>query len=210
MALSSEVSLMDNEWTIKPKVGFGLISFGMDTNQVAAFSSVYGPLETVTEDADQALGLDDTLAFFSQFASQEDIAAVRGAIEDKAAQRGRQEIFNNGRVFVIYEADRVVSIMASSRESRTNFKDISVFDTAAVDVLRLFEKANGAPGRYRSTQAAFDHIGVSLDAFSLVESGKVQALTASDERFPERTIEVRKEAYISPEEAGSFVVHSVF
>ncbi|WP_117190265.1 hypothetical protein [Rhizobium terrae] len=199
---------MDNEWTIRPKIGFGLISFGMTVEGVAGVSSVYGPLDTVTEDADLSAGLDDTFALFSQFATEEDLAAVRAAVEEKAGQQGRQEIYNGGRVFVMYEAGRVASVMTSVRENRTNLNDTLLFDLPAVDALKLLERANGAPGRYRSTGAAFDNIAVTTDAFSIVTRGQVTPLAASDERFAERTIEAQADAYNPPEEAESWIIHS--
>ncbi len=199
---------MDNEWTIKPKNAFGLISFGMTPAEVAAVNEAYGPLDMVTEDANLAASMDDTFALFAQFASEEDLAAVRGAVEDKASKQGRQEIYNDGRVFVMYEAGHVVSVMTSVRENRTNLADALLYDLAAIDVLKLLEKANGAPGRYRATGAAFDNIGVVTDAFSIVTNGNVSPLPASDERYAERTIETRKEAYNPPEEAEHWITHS--
>lgn len=199
---------MDNEWTIKPKNGFGPITFGMTPADVATISKVYGSLDTVTEDADLTANMDDTFALFAEFASEEDIAAVRSAVEEKASKKGRQEIYDNGRIFIIYEAGRVVSVMTASREERTNLSDVSVYDLTGLELLQLLEKANGAPGRYRSTGAAFDNIAVVTDAFSIVNNGKVTPLAKSDERYAERTIEVRAEPYNPPDEAESWMMHS--
>ena len=60
----------------------------------------------------------------------------------------------------------------------------------ARDVLALFERANGAPGRCRSTETAFDHLAVSLHGFSRRGGRGVRAMADGAPDFAQRSVAV--------------------
>jgi len=74
----------------------------------------------------------------------------------------------------------------------------------------LLERLNEGPGRYADTEAAFDHLAISVNGFSISDSTTgVVPLGVSDERFRERTATLRKVPHLPEQAMQRYVVHSL-
>ncbi|MGK9233715.1 hypothetical protein KXS07_19430 [Inquilinus limosus] len=197
---------MENEWTIKPGSGLGEIKFGMTLSEISSLNATYGELGPAVAGQHRVDATEDTIAQFGQFPSEEDIAAVRQAATAQSNIQ-TQTFLNDGPVLTFFR-DRLVEITIPSRKNAVNYQDGLLYSMDCKDVLALFERANGAPGRYGSTGAAFDNISIYLDSFSFVQNGGVQPVPSTDRRFRERTIGLRDTPYSHDEMLPDFIAHS--
>lgn len=198
-------------WRIEPMRGLGALTFGLSPADVAALANVYGspsPLMSQAHVADDVekvfaeLGLADAI-------SAEDLAAIRSAAAGQAGL-STQTLFGDGPTLLEFEADRLSCVMVEPACGPVTFRGQVVFDMSAQDALRMFEAANGGPGRYRSTEAAFDALAVSLTGFSATSrDGSIRLARSEDEDFLGRSIAVRHAPYRPESEVGQFVTHSV-
>lgn len=197
---------MENAWTIKPRVGLGDIKFGMTLSEISSLNTIYGELGSAVMDRHRVDATEDTIAKFGKFFSEEDIAALRQAA---AAQSDSQvqTSSNDGSVLTFFKS-HLVEITISARKKSTNFRESILYSIDCQSVLALLERANGAPGRYGSTGAAFDNIAVYLDSFSFVQNGIIRPMPSTDKRFRERTIGLREAPYSHDDMLPEFVTHS--
>lgn len=113
---------------------------------------------------------------------------------------------NDTPILLEYRSGRLDGVTVEARHIETQFENARIFAMAASDVLRICQHANGGPGRYRSNEAAFDNLAVSLYAFSHVsEEGEVQAATRNDPDFHARSLTLRREPYMPADELDQFV-----
>lgn len=85
-----------------------------------------------------------------------------------------------------------------------------MFSLGAWEALALLERLNGGPGRYASTEAAFDKLAISTDGFCVTDTDAgVRTLDEIDEQFQERTVTLRQKPYLPKGEMDQFIVHSV-
>jgi hypothetical protein len=202
----------DNNWQVKVKIGLGQLRFGDSQDNVDKFSGIYGA--SIRRGADRIPDtiMQDTLSQFGEGLSEEekqqilDLYAEHGPSESSVTEvRGDQGLI------LTYEADRLVAVMIGRGHAEANIDGQQIFLMNGRDMLALAESLNKEPGRYRSTQAAFDNIALSLDGFSFVDKqGAVQLMAETDERFEGRTLEIREKPYMPAEEMDQFVVHSIF
>ncbi|WP_428152857.1 hypothetical protein [Brevundimonas sp.] len=146
------------------------------------------------------------LPAMAEYVSEDDIAALRQAIgEQEDVDRQNLEM-NETAVLLEYRSGGLDGVTVEARHIETQFANARIFSMAASDVLRICQRANGGPGRYRSNEAAFDNIAVSLYAFSQVsERGEVQAATRNDRDFRARSLTLRCEPYMPADELDQFV-----
>lgn len=196
-------------WTIRPLVGLGPLAFGMKPKEVASYHAAYGAPDIATSAVPEE-SFEETMKMLSQYLSADDIAAARrGHEQQKAITALRRELYTENGLSLEYDDNGLVTIQISPEALATNFNSENIFPLDARKVLALFELANGMPGRYRSTHAAFDNIAISLSDFSIAMSdGTVQPLQSSDERFAERTVEIRRTPYIPSDEITQYVDYS--
>ena len=199
---------MSADWLVKPKVGIGRLEFGLSPDDVAALADVYGspgPLMKPVGAADLDAMLRD-LPAMAEFVSEEDIAALRQAMGGQEDFDQQNLEMNEAPILLEYRRGRLHGVTVEARHIETQFANARIFAMAASDVLRICQRANGGPGRYRSNEAAFDNIAVSLYAFSHVsEGGEVQAATRNDPDFHARSLTLRREPYMPADELDQFV-----
>jgi hypothetical protein len=197
---------MENAWTIKPRVGLGDINFGMTPSEASSLNTTYGDLGPAVTAQHRVDATEDTIAKFGEFFSEEDIAALRQAA---ASQSDSQvQTFSNDGPVLTFSKNHLAEITIPPGKKAANFQDKIVYSIDSQSVLVLLERANGAPGRYGSTGAAFDNIAVYLDSFSFVQNGSVQPMPSTDKRFRERTIGLREVPYSHDEMLPDFIAHS--
>lgn len=106
----------------------------------------------------------------------------------------------DGDLVLEYEDDALTSVMALPGLVDLSLAGQRLFDLDPASLLRLIEVQNGAPGRYRSTGAAFDNLAISVADFcELTPDGDLIFYTEANEAFAERAIEARRTAYLSEE-----------
>ena len=89
-------------------------------------------------------------------------------------------------------------------------RSASVLGVRATAAAALLERLNGGPGRYASTEAAFDRLAISTDGFCVTDAAAgVRTLDETDERFKGRTVTLRPKPYLPEGEMAKFIAHSV-
>ena len=202
---------MSADWLVEPKVGIGRLEFGLSPDEVAALADGYGSPGPLMK----PVGAADLDAMFrnmpamAEYVSEEDIAALRQAMgEQEDVDRQTLEM-NETPILLEYRSGRLDGVTVEARHIETQFANARIFSMAASEVLRICQLANGGPGRYRSNEAAFDNLAVSLYAFSHVsERGEVRAATRTDPDFHARSLTLRREPYMPSEELDQFVRES--
>lgn len=200
---------MDADWRIVPRQGLGRLTFGLSVEEAGALASVYGKPGPLVSQAHVIDDMEKIIAMPGSTLSPEDIAVLRqkaGELRNYAIQ----VLTGAGPVSLDYVEGRLVAVMIEPKSGPAHFEGQAVFGLKPREVLALFERANGAPGRYSSTEAAFDNLAVSLHAFSLTSREKVaRVLAETEELFAERSITLRREPYRPADEMHRFVTVSV-
>jgi hypothetical protein len=197
---------MNVEWSVRPKERIGRLRMGLTPDSVAEMASVYGAPGPLIRGSDAAADLDAMIADLNGSLSDDDIAALRAAAGGQAGLDRQNLEADRTPILLEYRDGRLDSVTVEARHAETHFEGVRIFSLAAVEALRLFERANGGPGRFRSDEAAFDNIAVSLFAFSRVSTqGKVEAMPDVDPDFTQRSITVRREPYKPVGEMDQFV-----
>ncbi|MDF2822721.1 MAG: hypothetical protein K0R68_129 [Mycobacterium sp.] len=202
---------MEDEWTVIPGQGLGKLRFGMSSAQVEALSDTYGALTARMADPVSDDLLRDTLEKYGDAMSDEEkqefLAAYAGS--GPSADRVTETRGDPGLV-LSYEADLLVEIMPAPTQRPILLDGEDLLSLTAVESLALLERLNGGPGRYADTEAAFDHLAMSVDGFCVTDrSTGVLPLDETDERFQGRTVMVRSTPYLPEGEIGRFIIHSV-
>ncbi|KQS67868.1 hypothetical protein ASG39_05780 [Rhizobium sp. Leaf371] len=188
---------MDQEWTLVPKDGLTQLKFGMLVSDVAKLSEIYGAVEAASTNPITPGVADDNDDFLSKYFSDDELAKDKDHVDESTDEATVITQRLTGSSLVLdYLNGRLQSIIASEQADQINLSGERIFQMESDKLLRLLESANGSPGRYDSTGAAFDNIALYLDGFTETNSdGKIIILTRSDDRFESRTITARHERY---------------
>ncbi|MDT8350923.1 Hypothetical protein HVPorG_05041 (plasmid) [Roseomonas mucosa] len=109
-------------------------------------------------------------------------------------------------ILLEYCNGRLDGVTVETRHAAAYLGGAAVFPLGAPDALRLFERANGTPGRYRSDEAAFNGLAILLLAFSTVSArGEVRAAPPGAPGLRHRSVTERREPYRPPDEMDQFV-----
>lgn len=198
--------MTDDDWAVLPRIGMGRLRFGMSPAQVDALSHIYGALTGRVSDATPEALLRDTLEQFGAAMSEEDKQAMINA--NAALADSVTEARGEPGLVLTYERDRLAQIMPA-RGQRPLFLDgEDLLSVDALSALRLLERANGGPGRFAHSTAAFDTLAIMLEGFCVTDDDSgVLILDDTDERYTERTVLLRAEPYLPESEGIRFVVH---
>lgn len=200
---------MNADWLISPHHGVGRLTFGLSPQAVAAMASVYGEPSSLMSQAHVAADVEAVIAEQGASMSQETIAAIRRAAQG-LSNLSTQNLTKEGvPILLEYRDDRLDGVTVEARHGQAHYDGKPVFTLGAREVLALFESANGGPGRYRSSEAAFDNIAVSLYNFSTTSLlGEVRALSQADVDFRSRSVTLRRQPYRPADELDQFVTFS--
>lgn len=200
---------LHDDWRIEPRRGIGRLTFGLLPAEVEAFGAIYGAPGRIAQ-SHSAADLETVIAtqHLESALSAAEIAMLR-RLAVEADLYSTQVLQGAGPTVLDYREGRLASVMVEPRSGPVAFLDKPVFELSARDTLLLFETANEGPGRYRSTEAAFDQLAISLDGFSAAGAGGVRLLSAKDYDFKQRSITLRAEPYRPENEIAQFVTHSV-
>lgn len=203
-------AILTPDWLVVPHIGIGRLVFGLTPEEVAAVADpVYGAPSALIRGAEAAADAEAVIAGSGASLSAADIAAMRQVARDLAGMDRQNLEKDRIPILLEYRDGRLDGLTVEARHAETQFRNERVFSLNAPEVLRLFERANGAPGRFRSTEAAFDNLAVSLFAFSRVSpDGKVQAVRADDPDFAARSVTLRRAPYRPANERDRFVTAS--
>ncbi|WP_225341491.1 MULTISPECIES: hypothetical protein [Agrobacterium tumefaciens complex] len=200
-----------DDWKIFPRKGLGRLEFGMSPAEVDAWSETYGAIMGRGSDRASDGLLRDTLEKFGGAMSEEEKQAFIAAY----AQSGPSpdsvtETRGKPGLVLRYEAERLVEIMPAVGQRPLFLDGVDLLSLSALEALALLERLNSRPGRYASTEAAFDQLAISTDGFCVTDKAAgVQTLSSADERFQGRTVILREKPYLPEEEMELFIVHSV-
>ncbi|TXN25231.1 hypothetical protein [Methylobacterium sp. WL19] len=203
-------TVMNPDWLVAPRIGIGRLVFGLTPEEVAAVADpVYGAPSPLIRGAQAAADVDAMIAKLGPSLSAADISAMRQAATDLVSLDRQNLEKDRTPILLEYRDGRLDGVTVEARHAETHFRNERIFTLKAREVLRLFERANGAPGRFRSTEAAFDNLAVSLFSFSRVSpDGKVQAVREDDPDFTGRSVTLRREPYRPANEMDRFVTAS--
>lgn len=200
---------MDDDWLIAPHDGIGRLTFGLSPEAVASTASLYGKPSPLMSHAAVASDVEEVIAQHGATMSTETIAAVRRAAQEQASLSTQNLTKGQTPILLEYRDGRLDGITVEARHRKANFAGKLVFSLGALEVLKLFERANGAPGRYRSDEAAFDNIAVSLYRFSVTSAkGEVRAMSEATPGFRKRSVTLRHAPYRPADELDQFVTFS--
>ena len=94
----------------------------------------------------------------------------------------------------------MTEIILTEKNVEATIFGVELFTIEPGSLLTTLEIQNREPGRYRSSEAAFDHLAISLYGFSILgEDGKIEVLSAVDPRAEDRSITLRASPYVSGE-----------
>jgi hypothetical protein len=202
---------MEDEWKISPKVGLGQMKFGMLPQDVDRYSALYGNLESERQLEMPQNVIEETLALFGDSVSDEDKEAFLEGIK-KTYTGNLLQVRTSGNSHIVLEFDQsgLIAIQIGQGCEKAILDDLRIFNLPPADLLKSLEQQNGAPGRFRATEAVFDRLAISLQSFSELSSGnRLAILLPADERFMDRTVTLRKQAYAPTGELGEFSSISV-
>lgn len=200
---------MNADWLIVPHHGVGRLGFGLAPEAVAAMASVYGEPSPLMSQAHVASDVEAVIAELGATMSEETIAALRSAAQGLANFATQNLTKGQVPILLEYRDGKLDGVTVEARHGQAHYAGELVFALGAREVLALFERANGGPGRYRSSEAAFDNIAVSLFNFSTASpQGEVRALSQADADFRERSVTLRRQPYRPAEELDQFVTFS--
>lgn len=196
---------LQSDWVLTPHQGVGRLTFGLSASDVALRAAPYGEPGPLLSGAESASALDDLIAELGPAISDDLLESLQEAATD-LQDTATQNLTHDGvPVLLEYRAAGLHGVTVEARHIRAEFEDERVFALKPIDVLMLFERANGAPGRYRSTEAAFDNIAVSLFCFSSTENGEPRPMMVDDPEWAERSITLRQEPYKPASEQDEFM-----
>ena len=202
---------MDADWKLTPWRGLGRLTFGLTPEEVAALAPIYGEPSPVLSHAYVAKHVEEVIARPDSNLTPDIIALMRESAADML-NFASQNLTLEGRATVLldYRDLRLVGVACEDQHRAAHFEGRPVYDMKSRDVVALFERANGRPGRYRSTETAFDSLAVSLHAFCHTSrTGEFRFLDAADEDFNERSVTLRREPYRPANEMDQFFTVSV-
>lgn len=200
---------MNADWLIAPHNGIGRLTFGLSLEAVASMESLYGKPSPLKSYASVASDVEGVIAQSGTTMPAETMAALRDAAGSLANFATQNLTMGQTPILLEYRDGRLDAVTVEARHKETNFEGKLVFTLSALEVLKLFERANGAPGRYRSDEAAFDNIAVSLYQFSVTSSkGEVRVISEVDPDFRVRSVTLRREPYRPADELDQFVTFS--
>ncbi|MEP7453625.1 hypothetical protein [Phyllobacterium sp. SB3] len=200
---------MNDDWLIAPHKGIGRLAFGLSPEAVSSMASLYGMPSPLMSHADVATDGEDVIAQYGATMSADTIAAVRRAAREQTNLATQNLTTGRTPILLEYRDGQLEGVTVEARHKETNFKGTLIFSRSALEVLRLFERTNEAPGRYRSDEAAFDNIAVSLYRFSTTSSnGEVRTVSEAAPDFKERSVTLRREPYRPADELDQFVTFS--
>lgn len=199
----------DMNWRIAPHHGIGRLTFGLSPQAVAAMAPLYGEPSPLISQADVVSDVEAIIAQHGASLSEETIAAMRSAARGMADFATQNLTKDQVPILLEYRDGKLDGVTVEARHEQVNYAGKLLFALGAREVLALFERANGGPGRYRSSEAAFDAIAVSLYNFSTTSSqGEVRALAGRGADFRGRSITLRRQPYRPAEELDQFVTFS--
>lgn len=200
---------MSADWLIAPHEGIGRLAFGLSPEAVAATASVYGEPGPLISHASVASDVEEVIEQSGGSIPAETVAAMRRAAQDLANFSTQNLTMGQVPVLLEYRDDRLDGVTVEARHIEAHFAGKFVFRLSVLEVLTLFEQANGAPGRYRSDEAAFDNIAVSLYRFSTTSPrGEVRAMPEQNPDFQDRSVTLRRKPYRPADELDQFVTFS--
>lgn len=201
----------EGDWTVFPRKGLGTLEFGMSPAQVDALSGTYGAVTGQGNSSISDAILRDTLEKFGDAMSEDEKQALISAYAESGPSADSvTETRGNPGLVLHYEADRLVEVMPAIKQRPLFFDGKDVFSLSAPEALALLERLNGGPGRYASTEAAFDKLAISTEGFCVTDAtAGVRTLEENDERFSGRTVTLRQTPYLPEGEMNQFIVHSV-
>lgn len=201
----------EDDWTVFPGKGLGKLKFGMSPAQVDVLSDIYGAVTGRRNDSIPDDILRDTLEKFGDGMSEEEKQALIAAYAESGPSDDRvTETRGEPGLVLQYEADRLVEIMPAIRQRPLFLDGKDIFSLGSLEALALLERLNGGPGRYASTEAAFDKLAISTDGFCVTDAtASVRTLDETDEQFRGRTVTLRQMPYLPEGEMDQFIIHSV-
>ena len=181
------------DWTVHPLSGLGRLVFGMPATEVEALSAVYGAVHGQVQDRIPDAILRETLEMFGDAMSQDEKDALLAMYADTAPPESAATEVRGDPVLVLsYERDRLAALTVSAGGRPLVLDGDDLFAMPTADAIEALSARNGGSGRFESTTARFDALGISLEGFTVAdESGAVRMLDATDERFRERTVTLR-------------------
>jgi hypothetical protein len=202
---------LEADWTVNPCKGLGRLEFGMSAAQVNTLSDTYGAVTGRTNDRIPDDLLRDTLETFGNAMSEEEKQALIAVYADSGPSVDSvTETRGNPGLVLRYEADRLVEIMPAIKQRPLFLDGKNMFALRDLEPLALLERLNESPGRYADTEAAFDHLAISVEGFCVTDSaGGVHILDEADERFQGRTVTLRSSPYLPEGDMHRFILHSV-
>ena len=198
-----------DHWRIKPTVGLGLLTFGASLEEVGQLDQVYGPVIAGGSVRIPDELVQDTIDQFGADLTDEERQEILDTYAALGPSAGRTTQVRGNGLVLDYEDDALVEITLSAAHGMATFEGVEVFAAEPQELLEQLERANGGPGRYRSTEAAFDALAIAVSDFSEVRSGRtVTVIGPLDERHAERTLGIKRRPFIEPTERDQFVRHS--
>jgi hypothetical protein len=200
----------EDNWKILPKLGLGRLQFGARFLEIEKFAGIYGNVDGKSSDRISDSILRETLEQFGDDLTAEEKQEISELYEQKGpSSSSSTEVRGAGGLVLGYEDGRLSTIMMNVEHNAVTLDNQQIFSLPTRTALLLIETLNRAPGRYRSTQAAFDNISISLDGFSDTDKNRlVSPMLVTDERFANRTVELRAVPYLPADELDKFVKHS--
>ena len=129
-----------SQWILKPKIGLGSISFGMDQKAINALS-VYGPI-TGSRDSNP-IPEDEATAFLRTLGVPDsDITATLG----KQAEFARRSILTEARstgLVLEYDKTGLFQILADTRADKLNYDGRFIFREPPLDIIKHLAIALG-------------------------------------------------------------------
>jgi len=201
----------EGDWTAFPRKGLGKLKFGMSPAQVDALSDTYGAVTGRGNDRISDDILRDTLEKFGGAMSEEEKQALIAVYAESGPSADSvTETRGDPGLVLGYKADRLAEIMPARKQPPLLLDGKDVLSLSALEALALLERLNGGPGRYASTEAAFDKLAISVEGFCVTDQAAgVRTLNEPDERFQGRTVTLRQNPYLPEGEMDRFVIHSV-
>ncbi|MBB3951616.1 hypothetical protein [Aureimonas jatrophae] len=203
---------MNPDWSVEAHVGVGRLRFGLTPEAVSATASVYGSPTPMIKGSDAASDVAALMADMPELGlslSVDELAALQQSTAEQANLDRQNLEKDRTAVLLEYRDGRLDGVTVEARHAETAFEGRRVFAMDPIEVLRLFERANGEPGRYRHNEAAFDRLAVSLFAFSHARAdGHVRPATKGDRDFRARSLTLRRQPYKPAGELDQFVTAS--
>lgn len=188
----------EGDWTVLPGSGLGKLEFGMSPAQVDALSDTYGAVTGRRNDGIPDEVLRDTLEKFGAEMSEEEKRALIAAYAESGPPADSvTETRGNPGLVLSYQAGLLVEIMPAEGQRPLFLDGEDMLSLSALEALTLLERVNSGPGRYAGTEAAFDHLAISVDGFCVIDRvDRVRTLDGADERFQRRTMTLRSQPYL--------------